>query len=96
MRASRLGQRKRLHVGPDAGAALVDHTGDPTLRYTHPVSFRQVGVKAVRPFLIWYATAFATLFILVGVLVVVQGAPPTVIPRVFKQAFLELAPKWPF
>ncbi len=46
--------------------------------------------------LIWYAATFATLFILVGVLVLVQGAPPTVIPRVFKQAFLELAPKWPF
>ncbi len=57
---------------------------------------RRPCVKAVGPFLIWYAATFATLFILLGVFVVVQGAPPTVIPQVFKQAFLDLAPKWPF
>ncbi len=60
------------------------------------MSFRRPSTKAARPFLIWYAATFTTLFMLLGVAVVIQGAPATVIPQVFAQAFLDLAPKWPF
>ena len=60
------------------------------------MSFRRIRVKAARPLLTWYAATFAAVFLLVGVLVVVQGAPLTVIPRIFRQVFLDLAPKWPF
>ena len=51
---------------------------------------------AARRFLIWYVAAFIGLFGLLGVLVVARGVPLTIVPRVFKQAFGDLAGHWLF
>ncbi len=51
---------------------------------------------AYKRFLIWYAGAFVGLFGLLGVLVVARGAPVTIVPRVLKQAFVEVAGHWLF
>ena len=53
-------------------------------------------VRAARRFLIWYAATFVGLFGLLGILLVARGAPLSIVARVFKQAFGELAGHWLF